>query len=153
MSRETFDVVPHEGIGPVKLGMTRDEVAAALGEPGNGFEPTEWYWRSSAVHVCFDGNGRAEYIEVSAVEALQARLNDVPILEIDAEEALALLTALAPYDPDDRELGYSYIFPALELAVWRPVLPEEGDELDPFGDPIGRSFATIGVGVEGYRSS
>ena len=151
MSRETFDVVPHEGIGPVKLGMTRDEVDAALGEPGNGFTPDEQYWRSSAVHVCFDGNGRAEFIEVSAVEALQARLNDVPILEIDAEETLALLTALAPVNPDDRELGYTYEFPDLELAVWRPVLPEEGDALDPFGDPNGRSFATVGISVKGYR--
>ena len=84
-------------------------------------------------------------------EGFQARLNGTPILEIDAEETLAFLTALAPFNPDDFELGYSYEFPALELAVWRPVLPEEGDALNPFGDPNGRSFVTVGVSVKGYR--
>ena len=70
--------------------------------------------------------------------------------DVFAQPAARLVELVAqdgPYDPDDPELGYSYIFPHLELALWRPVLPE-GEE-----DPEGRYFSTIGVGRPGYFSA
>jgi hypothetical protein len=37
-----------------------------------------------------------------------------------------------------------YVFLALDLALWRPTLPEGTH------DPEGRTFNTVGVGVRGY---
>lgn len=46
----------------------------------------------------------------------------------------------AKHDDDDPELGFSYIFPSLELAFWRP---GDDDDEEPH-------FATVGIGVRGY---
>ena len=50
----------------------------------------------------------------------------------------------AEYDPDDPEVGYSYIYPDLDLSVWRSTMPE-GQE-----DDEGRFFRSVGVGRAGY---
>ena len=57
--------------------------------------------------------------------------------EMPADELVAFITRLAAFDSSDFELGYSYIFPNLELSVWRP------DKEQPY-------FSTIGIGCRGY---
>ena len=64
-------------------------------------------------------------------------------LEILHPDERAALLKRASEDP---EVGYSYIFPSLELSVWRPPLPNNTS------DPDGRCFRTIGVGRKGYYS-
>ena len=56
------------------------------------------------------------------------------------------LTQKSNFDQYDPELGYSYVVHEWELALWRPVVPENGDDND------GRYFSIIGIGRHGYFS-
>ena len=177
-STPTFDVEPLRGVGPVRLGMTRDESRAAMGLPFESFQKspgdaalTDAYLDSS-FQVFFDREDRVDFIELSAGPDCVALYRGTPVLELPAEEAVALLARDAAPDLSEPEDETSVVFPALELSLWRPFAPDdEGD--DPFDDdedwsdsgyePIelepeeqgydGRTYATIGVGKRGYFSS
>jgi hypothetical protein len=69
------------------------------------------------------------------------------VFETKAQDLVNFISQEAPYDPDDPEIGFSYVFPILELALWRPVKPEDED------DPEGQYFSTIGIGCQGYLSA
>ncbi|HYW13183.1 MAG TPA: hypothetical protein VE871_14580 [Longimicrobium sp.] len=142
----TYDVVPHEGVGPVRLGMTRAESRAAMGLPvqshGTGRDARDLYL-DSAFQVFFDDADRVEYIELSHGGPFIARYESVDVFATDAEPLVELVRQRAAYDENDPELGYSYIFPALQLSVWRSVVPDDDDD-------EGRRFMTIGVGKPGY---
>jgi hypothetical protein len=53
------------------------------------------------------------------------------------------VSGAAAYDPTEPELGHAYIFPDLDLSLWRPVLPESPEDLE------AREFSTIGFGMAG----
>ena len=73
-------------------------------------------------------------------------MGTIDLLNTDAMKVVSRLEALAAYDRTDSELGYSFIFPELELALWRPVLPESPK------DKEGHYFDSVGIGVKGYFS-
>ena len=66
------------------------------------------------------------------------------VLQLHAAEAVEFMSARAPFNSEDPELGFGYEFPSLEMAIWRPN--------DDATTPEGRTFATIGVGRPGYFS-
>ena len=76
-------------------------------------------------------------MELSRTEVFVVSLDGTALLGVPADEAVKAVAARSPFDPDDPELGWSYTFPALALALWRPTLDDE-------------SFSTVGVGVPGY---
>jgi hypothetical protein len=150
---KTFDVLPGEGVGPVRLGMHRDEVRRAMpeapksfwkwGAESGGYE-TDAYHRSG-FQVYYKGDvPRVEFIELSRECGFDAIYRGRDVFDTEAEDLVEFIAQDAPFDDRHQELGYSFIFPRLELSLWRPVLPEV--------DPKGRFFSTIGVGVEGYFS-
>ena len=87
---------------------------------------------------------RVVYIELSSGPDIEAEISGHGVFTTPADELVTILRDLAPFDASDPELGYSYVFPDLDLAVWRPVVPEDAE------DEGGRYFSTIGVGVAGY---
>ncbi len=148
----SYDVVPHRGVGPVLLGMSCQESRAAMGMQPHVYrrnifatEDTDSYL-GNAFQVDFDREERVEFIELSPGWPAIAVYRGISVFETPADQLVALISQEAGYDRSDPELGYSYVFPELELAVWRPVLPEDDD------DPEGRYFATIAVGRRGYFS-
>ena len=86
-----------------------------------------------------DGDGRAEYIDLSSSNAFIAEFEGVAVLQCAADDAVEAVAARAALDRGDPELGWSSVFPDLDLALWRPTREDE-------------SFSTVGVGVEGYFS-
>ena len=142
-----YSVEPHIGVRPVLLGMARDAVRAAMLAAGHlHVEDThaarDLFHRNS-FQVFYDLGGIAEYIELSSSAEFLATFQGERILELSADDAVRLVTQTATYSTTDWELGWSYVFPALDLSLWRPVI--EGDE--------GRSFATVGVGRLGYYAN
>jgi len=154
-----YDVVPHEGIGPVRLGMTREaareamERAGVLLPPVQG-EPSRDVYHDAGFQVSYDTSGTVEYIELSRGAPFVARYRGVDVFTAPADELVALVAETAPYDPHDPELGYTYLFAALDLSLWRPELPEDCEEEDePDEHDCGRVFSTMGVGRPGYYAS
>jgi hypothetical protein len=86
----------------------------------------------------------AEYIELSRESGFRAVYRGIDVFATFADEVIAHVSRVAAFDHADRELGYSYVFPDLDLGLWRPVLPESAE------DSEGREFSTVGVGVTGY---
>jgi len=148
-----YEVIPHVGVGPAKLGALRIEVRAAMpGEPSSfskGLEPDHETdaWHNSAFQVFYTGDPpRAEYIELSGGCDIRAFYKRMSVFDTPADEAVAMVERDAPYDRNNPELGYSYSFPALDLCLWREIIPDSPDT------EYGLAFCTIGIGVKGYCS-
>lgn len=146
---EEIELRPLVGAGPVLLGAPREEVHRALGSPQRSFRktPTSVHatdlWFDGRLQVFYAGmEPYAEFIEFSAGGAPRPVAFGVRVLEVPAVEVVERLTERAQYDAKDPEIGYSYVFPALELSLWRP-------DMEP---PEGLTFQTVGIGVRGYYS-
>lgn len=137
-----IDVSPLVGIGPVRLGMTREEVRAVLGEPNYAQGNREGF--PLGLSVSFTSDGRVEFIESSRSDACVAYYCGVPVHGTPVEELIAHISKSAEFDPNDPELGYSYIFKSLQLSLWRATVPESPADED------GRYFEAVGVGAPGY---
>jgi hypothetical protein len=135
---KTFGISPLEGVGPVRFGMTRDEVHAALGTPETVDDGREWFLDGFAVD--FDSSGKVELLEFAASEQFRVLFHDQCIHELAADDAVALVSQHAIYDANDPELGYTYMFPKLQLSLWRPTTEEP-------------HFHAVAIGRDGYFDS
>jgi hypothetical protein len=114
-------VVPHLGVGPVRIGMTRAEALRAI----DGL-------RSASFEVFYDSKGHVRYIEVA--KDLDPVFEGVRVLTRPKGEVVAHLTR---YAPPDREDSGSYVFTELDLSLWQST-----DE--------DATFSAIGVGRPGF---
>jgi hypothetical protein len=105
--------------------------------------PTDAF-HGAAFQVFYDADGHVEYIELSASDEIEPLFGGRPVLTMPADGVVESIARQTPFDDTDPDLGYSYVFPALDLALWRPTLPEHDE------DEEGRTFSTIGVGRPGY---
>jgi hypothetical protein len=146
-----FTMQPLVGVGPINFGMTRSEVRgtlANLGQPKAVLRsPNTDCFFQNAFQVSYDDDGRVEFIETAASSEFRVILHGHSLHEIPATDAIRLVSQFAECDRNDPEKGYSYIFPALQLSLWRPVLPSDPD------DSEGRHFLAVGLGKAGYFSS
>jgi len=148
-----FDIKQLVGIGPVRLGMSCEEVRKAMGVVPNVFRKSQ---KSQQTTDAFHNNGfqvfytgehpTVEYIELSRDCEFSVFIDGIDVFSTPANELIMKLTQKSNFDQNDPELGYSYVFPEWELALWRPVVPENDNDND------GRYFSTIGIGIRGYFS-
>lgn len=149
----TFDVRPLVGIGPVSFGMGRNEVNLVLASLGGGAprprsERCDTFFRS-AFQVNYDDQGTVEFIEMAAHDnSFRVVFEGVHLHGLDAEDAADAISRNATGRWE--EGGHTFIVPALELSLWRGVLPEPDQELN---DLSGRRFEAVGAGRVGYFSS
>jgi hypothetical protein len=146
-----YEVVPHVGIGPVRLGMSRDEVRRIMPGPADSFLKGPYAkietdgFLECAFQVYYHTNtATVEYVMLARHGGFVAVYRGMNVFDTKAEYLVAHISRNAQYDRTDPELGYSYIFPELDLSLWRPTMPESPDDTE------GREFMTIGVGVTGY---
>ncbi len=143
-----FDLVPHVGAGEVHLGMRRSEVRRLLGDAVMSYKKvpgavlTDRYFAD--LQVAYDREDRVEYIELNGPGDVDAVFRGRSLLFLPADEVLDWMKRFAEYDPDDPEVGYSYVYPDLDLSLWRPVLPDNPEDDD------GRYFQSVGIARAGY---
>jgi hypothetical protein len=148
--KKEFPVDPLNGVGPVHLGMSREAVLAAFGSPTDSFRrtsssryPTD-AWFENSFQVSYDGDEpTVAFIELCNDSNLEAVVFGLPVFTTAVSTLIREIECHAALDETDPELGYSYTFPKIELAFWRP---DNDDEETPY-------FATIGIGVAGYFSA
>jgi hypothetical protein len=142
-----YDVTPLKSVGPVSFGMARADVLAAMGAPSSSFRKTQdsvhptdaWHGNSFQVFYC-GTTPVVQFIELSQSDETVVRLFEHPVFGTPAAELVEHIASLAAVDQSDPEHGYSYIFPVLELCLWRP----NQEELH---------FSTVGAGQAGYFAS
>lgn len=146
-----YKVVPNLGVGPVRLGASREEVRAAMGSDPfiwRRFNADENHWHQSTLQVHYEEQRQTvEFIEVARSDEFVALYKGVDVHRTRADELVAHVSRDTPFDAHDRELGYAYVFRAIELSLWRGVMPESA------GDPEGQFFEAVGLGVRGYFSN
>jgi hypothetical protein len=125
-----MEIVPHVGIGKVRLGMTREEAEWLL-ERGMSIDS-----RGSPPVVVF--------IQVSHRAFAEYRGVDVFDEDVSADDVVAQIVRLEGLDPADFPPGkHEYLFPALNMILWRgEVSDEPGDQ--------GYTFQAASIHVPGY---
>ncbi len=142
---ETFKIMPHKGVGPIQLGMSREKVHAIFGQPQTVYDQRETYLNGFMVD--FDADNLVEFIELARSPHFRAELRGKCLHETPADDAVAFLSQFGATIETDTEPGYSYVFIDLQMSLWRGVLPGRNQSEN---DPSGRFFEAVGVAVEGY---
>jgi hypothetical protein len=145
-----YEVIPLKAIGPILLGMSREESRSAMGIQPDTFRKADSATLTDAYdlqgfHVYFDEDERVEYIEIFP-SRMPAMYKGVSVFETKADDLVAEISKDAQCDKDDPELGFSYVFPELELSLWRGMIPESEDDVE---DDY---FSSLGIGRKGYYS-
>jgi hypothetical protein len=148
--KHEFVLEPLNGVGPVRLGMGRQAVLAAFRTPPESFykTPNSRYptdaWFENGFQVFYEGDQPSvAYIELTENRNFEVVLFGIPVFTTPVSALILELGHRAELDERDPELGYTYTFPSLELAFWKP---DDDEEEAPY-------FASVGIGVAGYFSA
>jgi len=146
---QRFEVEPHVGAGPIKLGLSREELRRLMGAPFRTYskapgEPLTDTYFGTDLQVSYDASDRVDYIELNGPRSINPTLRGRTLLFAPAEEVIDWMRGVSDFDADNPELGYSYVYPALDLSLWRPIVPEGPEDVE------GLTFRSVGVGWRGY---
>lgn len=146
---KVFEVEPLKGIGDIKLGMDRQAVRDLMkGDPEtSGSRKQVESYHEGGFQVFYGKNDKVEFIELLRESGFSALTRGIDVFGTPAQQVLSQIASFSEYNQDDPEVGYSYVFPDLELSLWRPNIPENEEEED------GKYFSTIGIGIPGYYSA
>lgn len=146
--------VPHDGAGPLKLGMTRDalrQAARAAGLAPGAEHPDSDDFADEAIQVDYDSAGRVLFIGIaSGSPAVGATWRDAPVSDTAAEDLFRMVAAgegagLHDFDPD------GFLFPRQIVRLWSA--DEQHDLIRRrSGGPLRRIWSQIGLGTPAYRA-
>jgi hypothetical protein len=144
-----YKVLPHQGIGPVLLRMSQEDVRRVMGVPRvslplRGRLAPEEYYDSFGFKIEYDFDSRVRFIEVGPHNQARFLYSGCSVFETKADDLIRLIDADASIDTSHPEFPTLVVFPSLELALWRRCLPEES------GGEDGTYFDTLAIGVSGY---
>ena len=166
-----FNIKPHIGVGNLKFGMVREEIRKILGEPEYSTEresieyedfslptPAQDGYFENELQITYDEDFKAIFFEFYGKDAehLKVYLNGLDVFKIPAPQLIKKITATtgSSFDVDDREVPYSYVFPDIDLSVWRQFVPEQDEHnQEVLEADEGKYFWTIAIGKKGYYSA
>jgi len=139
-----LEVVPFVGVLPLRFGMSLDEVKRILGEPHHERDGISQFAFPS-LRVDYP-QGAVNFFEVSWRPGMSEVIyKGVSVFDTLAEDLVEHISGARPnredYDFRDREL---------DLALWRPMLPEDYDAAEPEDEyRNGRYWMAIAIGSGG----
>ena len=130
---KVLEVEPGVGIGPVRLGMTRDEVIEAAATAGLSCQPlNSWPHRpevliiANQVQAYFTGDDHVEAVEAATYESLEFRLQcDGVDLGDQSPTVKARLDELAEADTSDPDFPASFCYLSIGLCLWKDSKPAD----------------------------
>ena len=131
MTRAVFDIRPGSGIGPISIGMTREEALAAVADAGLAVQdfrravrsgPPDLYI-SDQLFAYFEEGDRVEEVEVSVCGAHPVLCLDMDLTASFAE-ILARMKTVARVDETDPDPSVR-VYPEIGLAFWSESGPDE----------------------------
>ena len=142
-----YAIQPLVGVGAIRLGMSPNQVRQVMPLPVRAFRKTPSAKFETddfgGLHVYYGGDVPiVEFIELSRGAGFTARYLDWDIFATPAAELVSNISPVAAFDSTCPDFPFSYIFPSLQISLWRPSLPAD--------DPSGCYFSTVGVAREGY---
>ncbi len=137
-----YEIIPNVGVGPIKLGMTREEVEMNFGQPEDKQENRHWF--NDGFAIDFNDNGKVEFIELAKSQRFKGIFKGKCLHDLPAEEAVSVVYQYDSYNENDPDLGYSYVFLKLQLSLWRGTITESNE------DGGGRFFEAVSIAEDGY---
>lgn len=116
-------IEPGYAIGPVLLGMSRADVARAVGKPSRQFQKHESSARRTDVYldyclnVDFSETAQVEFIEAFPLDGVIHMLTGIRVFETPAEGLLAALSSKA--DLYEAEKGVAFVSYEVGIALLR----------------------------------
>jgi hypothetical protein len=148
---DIYEAMPRVGVGPVRFGMTREQVRRTIPGPRESFlkglnaQHEVDAFHNGGFQIFYGGEPPvAEYIELSRDSGFRVVCHGADVVATPAGELAAVLSGDPDFDASHAELGYAYVFTNSDVSLWRPAIPKFP------ADPSGREFSTIGLGVAGY---
>jgi hypothetical protein len=138
--------VPGEAIGPLRIGMKREEVRRILGEPsavraarqqrGISFPETDYFWENS-LQITY-AQDRVDFIGANRGGPFDLLWEEQSLFSTTFTEITEAIARYTPVDTTDTEYPTTWRFPAWGLCLWRSCQPEDVDpELRSAGDRSG----------------
>lgn len=138
-------IKPLIGVGPLELGMYRSMVQKVFPVAPKAFKKTKWSEHETdafddiGFHVYYGGaNPVVDFIEMFPEDATTFLLDGLDIFRTVSSDLIAHLSDKA--EVLEKTVGCCYIYPTLELSLWRSHLPASS-EID--------RFSAIGIGSKG----
>jgi hypothetical protein len=124
-----FEIVPFDGIGHIKLGITQEAVRAAIGSPADnipahtntGIEfPESDYFLEKTIQVTYEPKtGLVDWISINDNAPFNLNFKGLNLFKSEVMDVVAHTEKYGELDTDDAEFGYSYCFPKLGICFWR----------------------------------
>lgn len=147
-----YNVVPHVGIGPLRLGMTQAGVRRAVPEyqvRASLRGGCEEFIPELGLLVDYSAMfGEVMFVEVNSLARSIVMLAGCSAFDTKADNLVAAVVREYGLDPAEFPPGrYDYKFPSLNLVLWRGVLGDDTPE------SRGWAFEAIAVHKPGYYTS
>ena len=137
-----FLIRSHDGIGPIKLGMSREQVKELFA----GFftlsdEASDFYF-DSCLQIEFENN-LVDFIGVSQNENYQLMFGAIDVFNVDG---ITLFNAISANESKSHSFNESeYIFPDQIVTLW-----DMDEQYDYLGNHKRKVWAQVGIGTKSY---
>ena len=136
---QTFEILPNVGMGPIKLGMSKNEVQAELGSSGAESLAVVFRYFNNNFQIAFDREDKVEFISLSLTDSIKGIFEGSELLRLPAEEAVKVVS---DFDSEEKlENGCTSAFQNLNMSLWRDY-KNDSEKTD--------YFLEISIGVKDY---
>jgi hypothetical protein len=145
----SFEIRPHEGVGPIALNSLQSAVRDAMTSAGFPLEATHGrsdYFCKSAVQVEYT-DGRATFIGVNSTNAFIAIYRGMDVFDVTAQELFAHIAAADNTGPHHFS-EYEHYFPGQVMALW-----DADTQYDRRGNYNRIVWAQVGLGSAVYAAN
>jgi hypothetical protein len=138
-----LEIIPHIGFGPVKLGMSREDVKSALGDEFySGAHKNSDYYYSNSLQVGFL-EGKADFIGISYSDKYEVLYRGKNVFDMEAHELFELI---AQNENEEHNFNESeYLFPDQIVTLW-----DADEQYDRLGGEERLIWAQVGIGTTLY---
>ena len=143
LASQQYEIVPHEGIGPVRLGMTRKAVTKAMaGErgatPAGSYGDCDYFFDDQCLLVVYSRDQKVDYIEARPSDEREFWFDEVNVHKLLAKKLLGHISQHDAPHPGGKPAEDAPFFPKLVLSLGqRQIHPSR--------------WARVGIGSESYR--
>lgn len=149
-----LEIIPHNGVGPIKFGMKSNQVKEAIKELcGLNYDHSESngldYFFKSALEVSYDKNGKVDFIGAQPYDGCgcEFTLFNINPYEFDSKTLFDLISK-KDHSQIHEYAPYEYIFNELILTLWDA--DEQYDYKNNESQPV---YGQIGIGNHKYQES
>jgi hypothetical protein len=137
-----FLIKPHDGIGPIKLGMPRKQVKELFAGFLNLSNGASDFYFDSCLQIEFE-NDLVDFIGVSQNESYQLLFGNIDAFDV---EGITLFNAISANESKNHLCNESeYIFPDQIVTLW-----DMDEQYDYLGNHKRKVWAQVGIGTKSY---